>query len=230
MFFFFDLPTAAKPPQIPWIEKLLHLDLVGVALAMGAIVSYILALQYGGATHPWNSSVVIGLLVGFGLIVITLVIWEIWLGPYAMMMPRLYKQRSLWASAPYQFFFMGSYIILLYYLPIYFQSILGASPIKSGVNNLPLVIAAAIFALGRGVVVMLTGRAQQVMAGGSMFATVALGLIYSLDIGSSTGKWVGYQILVGATMAFAMMHGLSVVQAYVEPEDMSAVTANLLCM
>jgi hypothetical protein len=229
VFFFFNLPAAARPPQVPWKEKLLHLDLGGVALAMAAIISFILALQHAGSTRPWNSGYVIGLLVGFCLITIALVIWELWLGPYAMMTPRLYKQRSLWASAPYQFFFMGSYIVLLYYLPIYFQSILGASPIRSGVDNLPLVVAAAIFALGGGAVVMQTGRAQQVMFGGSMLATVALGLIYSLDIGTSTSKWVGYQIFVGGTLAFAMMHGLSVVQAYVGPEDISAVTANLLC-
>jgi nitrate/nitrite transporter NarK len=173
--------------------------------------------------------VVIGLLVGFILLAITLVAWEIWLGDYAMMLPRLYKQRSLSAVAPFQFFFMGSYIVLLYYLPIYFQSILGASPIRSGVNNLPLVLAASVFALVGGAVVMKTGRAQQVMFVGSMLSTVAIGLIYTLDIGTSTGKWVGYQFFIGATLAFAVMHGLSVAQANVGPEDISAVTANLLC-
>jgi MFS family permease len=229
VFFFFNLPAASAPPQVPWAKKLLHVDPVGFALAMGGIVCFILALQYGGNTHPWDSGVVIGLLVGFGLIAITLVGWEIWLGDYAMMLPRLYKQRSLSTTAPYQFFFMGSYIVLLYYLPIYFQSILGASPIRSGVNNLPLVLAAAVFALAGGAVVMKTGRAQQVMLIGSMLTTVAIGLIYTLDIGTSTAKWVGYQFFVGATMAFAIMHGLTIAQANVGPEDLAAVTANLLC-
>ncbi|KIW61815.1 hypothetical protein PV05_01895 [Exophiala xenobiotica] len=228
VFFFFRLPAASAPPRVSWTKKLLHVDPVGIALAMGGIVCFILALQYGGNAHPWDSSVVIGLLIGFGLIAITLVAWEIWLGDYAMMLPRLYKQRSLSTTAPYQFFFMGSYIVLLYYLPIYFQSILGASPIKSGVNNLPLVLAAAVFALAGGAVVMKTGRAQQVMFIGSMLATVAIGLIYTLDIGTSTAKWVGYQFFVGATMAFAIMHGLSIAQANVGPEDLAAVTANLL--
>jgi MFS family permease len=229
VFFFFYLPASAAPPQISWTKKLLHVDPVGVALAMGGITCFILALQYGGNTHPWNSSVVIGLLVGFGIITIALVWWEIWLGDYAMMLPRLYKQRSLSTTAPYQFFFMGSYLVLLYYLPIYFQSILGASPIKSGVNNLPLVLAAAVFALAGGAVVMKTGRAQQVMFVGSMLATVAIGLIYTLNINTSTAKWVGYQFFTGASMAFAIMHGLSIAQAYVGPEDLAAVTANLLC-
>jgi len=229
VFFFFHLPVAAKPPKTSWTKKLLHIDPVGIALAMGAITCFILALQYGGNTHPWHSSVVVGLLVGFGLLAIALVGWEIWLGDYAMMLPRLYKQRSLSATAPYQFFFMGSYIVLLYYLPLYFQSILDVSPIKSGVNNLPLVLAAVIFALVGGALVMKTGRAQQVMFIGSSTATVAIGLIYTLDIGTSTAKWVGYQFFVGAAMSFSIMTGLTVAQANVEPADLAAVTANQLC-
>ncbi|KAF4944154.1 hypothetical protein F66182_18682, partial [Fusarium sp. NRRL 66182] len=195
---------------------------------MGGITCCILALQYGGNSHPWNSGVVIGLLVGFVLIVVALVCWEIWLGEYAMMLPRLWKHRSLSATAPYQFFFMGSYVALLYYLPIYFQSILGASAIRSGVDNLPLVLAAAVFALAGGAVVMSTGRPQQVMFVGSMLSTIAVGLIYTLDIGTPTSKWVGYQFFVGCSMASAIMHGLTIAQANVDANDLSAVTANLL--
>ena len=124
---------------------------------------------------------------------------------------------------------MGSYIVLLFYLPIYFQSILGASPIRSGVDNLPLVLAAAVFALAGGVVVTKTGRAQQVMLAGSLLATIAIGLIYSLDLETSTATWAGYQFFTGAALAFAIMHGLSVAQASVGPDDLAAVTANLLC-
>lgn len=229
VFFFFDLPAAAAPPKLAWTKKLLHIDPVGVALTMGCIVCYILALQYGGNTHPWGSSVVIGLLVGFVLLAFTLVAWEIWLGDYAMMLPRLYKSRSLSTTAPFQFFFMGSYLVLLYYLPIYFQSILGATAIKSGVNNLPLVLAAAVFAIAGGAIVMKTGRAQQVMFVGSLLSTVAVGLLYTLDIGTSTSKWVGYQFFTGAAMALAIMHGLNIAQANVGPEDLAAATSNLLC-
>lgn len=230
LFFFFQLPAAAVPPKISWKKKLLHVDPVGIVLAMGSITCFVLALQYGGNSHPWNSSVVIGLLVGFALLVAALVGWEMWLGDYSMMQPNLYKQRSLSATAPYQFFFLGSYIVLLYYLPIYFQSIQGASPIKSGVNNLPLVLSASLFALVGGVIVMKTGRAQQVMFVGSMITTVSLGLIYTLDIGTPTAKWVGFQFFTGSVMASAIMHGLTVAQASVGPEDIPPVSANLLCM
>lgn len=230
LLFFFHLPATAITPQIPLSKKLLHIDPVGIALVMGGITCFILALQYGGNTHPWNSSVVIGLLVGFVLLFSVLVPWEIWLGEYSMMVSRLYKKRSLATAAPFQFFFMASYIVLLFYLPIYFQSILGVSPVRSGVDNLPLVLAAAVFAIAGGAVVMKTGRAQQVMFIGSMLSTVALGLIYTFDIGTPQAKWVGYQFFAGAALAFGIMHGLSVAQASVGPEDLSAVSANMLCM
>jgi MFS family permease len=64
LFFLLDLPAFAAPPDIPWTQKLFHLDPVGISLAMGAITSFILALQYGGSKHPRGSSVFVGLLVG----------------------------------------------------------------------------------------------------------------------------------------------------------------------
>lgn len=56
---------------------------------MSLIVSYMLALQYGGQTHPWKSSLVIGLLVGFVAIVAVFVAWEIYQKERAMIVKRL---------------------------------------------------------------------------------------------------------------------------------------------
>lgn len=94
---FFHTPSNAKPAQASWKEKLLQMDLVGAAFAMGLIVSYILALEYGGQTKPWNSSIVIGLLVGSFAITVTCVIWEIYQGERAMIVPRLVSYHS-WAT------------------------------------------------------------------------------------------------------------------------------------
>jgi len=88
-FFFFKPPTSAKPAQATMKEKLLQLDLLGAALMMGLLISYILALQYGGQTRPWNSSVVIGLLVGFVVILAVFIVWEMYQKEYAMIVPRL---------------------------------------------------------------------------------------------------------------------------------------------
>lgn len=65
------------------------MDLNGAALMTSLIVSYMLALQYGGQTHPWKCSQVIGLLVGFVAIVATFIAWEIYQKDRAMIVKRL---------------------------------------------------------------------------------------------------------------------------------------------
>ena len=86
---FFRTPSGIKPVQASRREKFLQMDLFCAALVMGLIVSYILALEYGGQSKSWNSSVVIGLLVGSFVIAVTCVFWEISQGERAMIVPRL---------------------------------------------------------------------------------------------------------------------------------------------
>ena len=71
------------------------MDLPGAGLIMAAVICYILALQYGGVTKPWNSSIVIGLLVGFVLIVIAFGIVEYLQKDRALLLPRLLKDRTM---------------------------------------------------------------------------------------------------------------------------------------
>ena len=71
------------------------MDLPGAVMIMAAVICYILAMQYGGVTKPWNSSVVIGLLVGFGLITIAFVVVEFFQKDRALLLPRLLKDRSM---------------------------------------------------------------------------------------------------------------------------------------
>jgi hypothetical protein len=55
------------------------------------LTCYILALQSGGQTHPWKSSLVIGLFVGFVLLLAAFVAWELWQKEYAMIVPRIVR-------------------------------------------------------------------------------------------------------------------------------------------
>lgn len=87
--FVFRNPTNVKPVQATLTEKLLQMDPVGAALVMALIIQYILALQYGGQTHSWSSSVVIGLLVGFVVTLAIFVAWEIFQKERAMIVGRL---------------------------------------------------------------------------------------------------------------------------------------------
>lgn len=90
--FFFKAPASAVPAKATLMEKMIQMDFAGAGLMMALIISYILALQYGGQTHPWKSSEVIGLLIGVVLISVAFVFWERYQKERAMIVPRLVSQ------------------------------------------------------------------------------------------------------------------------------------------
>ncbi|KAK5659379.1 hypothetical protein OQA88_1472 [Cercophora sp. LCS_1] len=227
---FFKTPANATVERAGWKEVGKHMDPVGVVLMMGGIISFILALQYAGVTHSWRSSEVVGLLVGFVVIFAAFGMWEVYQGEYAAVPWRLLKTRSLGASSVFQFFFAGCYFLLLYYLPIYFQSIKGEDAIQSGVDNLPLVIAGCLAIISGGITVTKTGISTPFMAAGAALATVATGLMITFDVETPAARWIGYQILAGVAIAFPFQNALNTAQAGASDADMSTVTAILLLL
>ncbi|KAF3771094.1 MFS general substrate transporter [Cryphonectria parasitica EP155] len=225
---FFTTPSAAKPAQAPLREKFLQMDPVGVVLIMAAVISYILALQYGGQSHPWNSSVVIGLLVGFVALVLAFAAWERFQKGRAMMPGRLIGNRVYLVSSLFAFFFAGAYFLIIYYLPIYFQSIDNVNPTQSGVRNLPLILAVTVATIVSGAVISSTGLGTPIMVFGCALAVAAAGLMYTLDIGTPAGKWIGYQILGGVGWGLAFQIPIITGQAVSPVEDLAEVTAIIL--
>ncbi|KAK1825869.1 putative HC-toxin efflux carrier [Podospora conica] len=228
IFFFFTAPATAQPAAAPLSEKLLQMDPLGTALVMGGVISYILALQYGGVTMAWSSATVIGLLVGSVLIFVAFFAWEYYNGERSMVVPRLFSQRNVWVSALFSFFFAGTYFIIVYYLPIYFQSIDNTSPTESGVRNLPLILGVTFATIASGAFISKTGIAAPIAVGGAAVATVAAGLLYTLDIGTGSGKWIGYQILGGIAYGVAFQVPIIIGQATSSAADLSSVTAIIL--
>ncbi|KXG50017.1 Major facilitator superfamily domain, general substrate transporter [Penicillium griseofulvum] len=225
IFLLFKTPSSAAPAKATPKEKLLQMDLGGGALMMGLIVSFLLALQYGGQTHSWKSSEVIGLLVGFFLMVVAFVAWEIYQKERAMIVPRLFMKRYISVGSVFMFFFGGAYFIILYFLPIYFQSVYNSSPIGSGVKMLALIIPLTLAAIVQGFALSKVGIVPLFWIIGGVLGTVGCGLFYTFDIGTSTGKWIGYQILVGFSAGWTFQIAMSNAQVHASPEDMSQATA-----
>lgn len=227
--FSFRTPSSAKPIQATWRETLLQMDFAGVAIMIGVLVSFTLALQYGGQTKAWSSSTVIGLIVGCIAIAIVFCIWEYAQGDRAMIPFRLIRQRPIGVSCTYTYFFAGSYYMAIYYLPIYFQSIDGVSATMSGIRNLPLILAAAVTMIVSGFIISANGLfAAPIMVGGAAIATIAAGLLYTLDTDTASSAWIGFQVIAGVGWGFAFQVPIIVCQSSVAATDISSATAMVL--
>ncbi|KAF4469466.1 major facilitator superfamily transporter [Fusarium albosuccineum] len=226
--FFFHTPSSAKPISASLKEKLLQMDLVGACMLVGALLSYLLALQYGGQSLPWSDKTVIGLLVGFVAIGTACGLWEWFQDERAMIVPRLFKKRAIGVNTMFIFWFGGPYYLAIYYIPIYFQSVDGSTPIMSGVQNLPLILAVTISMIISGLFINATGLAALVEVCGSALAVIGAGLLYTLKVDTSAGKWIGYQLIAGVGWGLALQVPIIVAQSSAAPEDVSSVTALIL--
>jgi MFS transporter, DHA2 family, glioxin efflux transporter len=225
---FFVTPATANPQKAGWKEKLLQMDLPGTFTIMASVICYLLAMQWGGTSRPWSSGSVIGTLVAFGVLTFAFIAIEWCSGNHALVQFRFLKDRTIAAQSAFVFFSAASFFVMLYYLPIYFQSTRGVSAAKSGINNLPLVLGASLFTVASGILITVFGHYIHIMILGSAIAAVGSGLIYTLERDSGSDKWIGYQALVGIGLGLVFQIPVIVNQGLVSPSDISSITAQTL--
>lgn len=141
-----------KAEKKPTLRQTLEiLDLLGAALFASTIVMFLLALQWGGQTSPWNSAMVIGLFVGAFGVFCVFIVWEHHRGSAAMIPLAMLRKRVIYSSCLTMFFQMAILIVTTYYLAIWFQVVKGATPTLSGVYLLPSTFSQMLFAVLSGI-------------------------------------------------------------------------------
>jgi hypothetical protein len=101
-FILFPKPTAPLP-QATLREKIIQLDLLGSALAIGSVICYFIALERGGVREAWSSSTVIGTLVGWILLSIAFGIVQWVQKERASIIPRILMQRHVAGGSAFMF-------------------------------------------------------------------------------------------------------------------------------
>ncbi|KAJ5787776.1 Major facilitator superfamily domain general substrate transporter [Penicillium paradoxum] len=222
--FFYQNPKAIlKKNSI--MEQIKELDLIGSFFFLPAIISLLLALQWGGTKYEWSNGRIIGLFVVFGVLGLVFIGVQIWAGDRATVPPRLIKNRSVWGSAWYALALGGAFFVMTYYLPIWFQSIKGATALKSGIMNLPTIIAVVVVSILAGGLVTACGYYTPFMIASSIIMTIGAGLLTTLETDSNHSKWIGYQALFGIGLGLGMQQPMIVIQTALKVEDIPSGTA-----
>lgn len=189
-------------------QKLFKLDPLGTLLLMPAVASLLIALQWGGTTYDWKDGRVWGCLLCSGILLIAFVAVEIRLGNDAMIPPELVARRSVLAGVLLIAALSAAMYTHIFFLPFYFQVVLGLSATDSGLRTLAYVGTMALSGVFAGGAMSSAkgGWASKhkpyAWFGASLFATGA-GLLHTLAPDSGTAKMVGYQLLAGAGLGVA---------------------------
>ncbi|KAK4116025.1 MFS general substrate transporter [Canariomyces notabilis] len=217
---------AKKPPSITILRKLhRYLDLVGSSLFAPAVLQLILALQFGSTTFPWNSSQVIGLFCGAAATFVVWLIWNRYRGADALLPAAMITRTAVWTSGLYQAFLMAAVYGAIFFLPIYFQAINGASPMMSGVYLLPTILPQLAMAASSGALIIAVGYVIPLAALSTVLLSIASGLYSILRPNSPTCWWVGFQILGGAGSGLGLQVAIIAIQTVVTGEELSSAMA-----
>ncbi|KAI1410228.1 putative MFS multidrug transporter [Hypoxylon sp. FL1857] len=198
--FFVRIPQPKSPMEATQSRVgalIRELDFLGFILLTGFSIELLLALEMGGDTYAWNSSVIIGLLCGAVVTLAVFLFWQHRKGDRAMIPFSVARKRVIWCGCLVYAFLMAALSNLSYYIPIYFQSVLNATAILSGVYMLPNIVAQVITCISSGMLVERMGYYLPWSIISIVLTTVGTGLMSTFDVSTSTGEWIGYQILFG---------------------------------
>ncbi|KAI1198362.1 MFS general substrate transporter [Nemania serpens] len=212
-------------PRTPVREGLAAIDWPGSLLIIGATLQLLFGLEFGGVTYPWRSVTVIALIVfsivTFGVAILV----ERYVAKYPVIPLRLFKSRQNMVAFAISFVHGAVFISGSYYLPLYFQAVVGSSPLLSGAYSLAYALPLSIVSALTGVWMKKTGQYMPAIVFGMVLLTLGFGLFIDLGSPVNWAKLIIYQIIAGIGVGPNFQSPLIALHAGLESRDIAAGTA-----
>jgi MFS family permease len=214
-----------EPRADTFIGKVEQLDMFGNLVSFPAIICLVLTLQWGGTTYSWANVRIIVLFVLGGLLWIIFIAIQVWKKEAATVPPRVVKHHSVLGAMWFALFNNAGMMVMIYYLPIWFQAIKGVDAIQSGIMLLPTILATVVGSISSGFIITRIGYYVPFFIFSAILMPLGAGLLTTLHTDTGAGKWIGYQILFGLGVGFGNQQPLNVVQTVLDRPDIAIASA-----
>ncbi|KAF6825291.1 major facilitator superfamily transporter [Colletotrichum musicola] len=219
LFFVLKLET----PREPLLAGLRALDWTGFVLIIGGTICFLYGLESGsGGLAPWASLQVICLIV-FGVLLLALfVLWEARFAANPVIPFRIFQKGTNIASFALACAHSFVFISYDYFLPLYFQVVLGFRPIIAGVSLFPLLIPLTVTTLLGGLYTRKTGNYILPIFLGSVLMTLGNGLFVSFGASTEWAKIVAFQVITGTGAGVLFQSPMIAIQTHTHQRDLAA--------
>ncbi len=211
--------------MVPHTRRDHKIDYLGAVLMVVSVVSLLLALSFGGgAGWAWSSARIVALFVTFVVFAVAFIVAES--RAIEPILPlRLFRGRTFSTSNAATFILGFSMFGSIIFVPLYLQVVKGASPTKSGLLMLPMMVGIIATSVISGRAISRIGRYKWFPVAGT--ALMALGLLMFTRLEVNTPLWQAfiYMLVVGIGLGSAMQPLVLAVQNDVAMKDMGAGTA-----
>ena len=157
-------------------------------------------------------------LVGF-------VLFEEYVAPEPLIRLSVFKNRS--AAVNYTGTVIHGMILwcLLYYEPLYYETVKGYTPIVAGISIFPETFTVAPVSVIAGIVVTITGRYRWALWSGWVLTTLGIGILYLLDLDTTIAAWVFLNLVPGIGMGLLFPSMAFSIQAASTSKDLAFAVA-----
>lgn len=230
--FYINLPLGVV--ALGLITAVLHLpkkrseariDYLGAALLTVGITSIVLVTTWGGTEYAWGSARIMEL-IGIG--VAALVGFVFWQTRAAEPIVPLHIFRSRNFTLMSVIGFITGFVMFgaTLFLPLYQQSVQGASATNSGLLLLPMLGAMLVTSMVAGRITTSSGRYKVFPIVGGALMIVGLYLLSTMDTGTSRFTSGVFMAVLGLGMGCLMQITMLVAQNSVEMKDMGVASSS----
>lgn len=212
------VPSAARRGKIA-------IDWAGITLMTAMITAVVMLATWGGSTYAWGSAQILGLAAG-AAVLLTAFVASQKRAAEPLLPPRIFTGHRNFPIAATLLTVAGVAMFgATLYLPLYQQTVQGASASNSGLLLLPMMSGTVAASMVAGKVMSKTGRYKIFPVVGAASLAIGMGLLSSMDTSTARGATSAYMLLVGIGTGFSIQMANTIAQNSVELRDMGAASA-----
>jgi len=206
------------------LRRQVKIDYLGAALLTATIVCIVLISTWGGAEYDWGSPVILGLGVAAATLAVLFVMVER-RAEEPVLPLRLFRLRTFNIAVGVGVVVGMAMFAVISYLPLFLQTVNGASATDSGLLLVPLMLGLLTASITAGQVVTRTGRYRFFPIAGTAVLTVGLVLLTRLDGASSQLESGLFMVVVGVGIGLTMQIIVLATQNEAPPADLGIATS-----
>ncbi|THX55472.1 MFS general substrate transporter [Aureobasidium pullulans] len=209
--------------RAPAKETLKELDWTGCFLIAAGAILFLLGLESGAShQHSWTSAYTLCMIIFGVFLLAAFMIWEWRFAKVPLIPIQVFASRTSRAALTIACCHSFVFIAFDFYLALYFQAVLGRSPIISGVLLFALILPLSLCTMATGMFIGKTGKVRPAIWSGCFFMTLGTGLF--INFGSKLVIWkiILFQIIAGIGVGPLFQAPMIALQSVVKQRDVAA--------
>ncbi|KAI0868316.1 major facilitator superfamily domain-containing protein [Hypoxylon argillaceum] len=207
--------------------SLKRLDYLGNLIFIPSIISLLFGLVTGGVQYPWSSwRVILPLVLGVaGWVAFHFQQHFFTYGNNASVPARLFNNRT--SVTAYALTFLSAVCLQTsgFFLPVYFQGVVGTTVANSGIYFLPTTIGLLFFAAVGGILLSKYGAYRPIHAAAFALSLISYGLYTTLQQHTPKVAWAFFQLIGAAGLGPTLSIILPAILVALPESDVASATA-----